>query len=214
MRRHRERVDMPTAADATRYLQRICAAGQDDAAAGRATLAAGADVQIANHVGSTPLHQAVGNGHLRLATVLLDGGAERDARNLHGQTPLHMAAIHGRRDIIHLLVEAGADVGARDGQQRTPLHMATEQTAASIFYGDSHARALLTAGADPLALDAQRLIADPELKTTWSLAHDPSTSQEVLERLRAHGAHHLVDQPAAAAALLTMVTRGCGPSGG
>ena len=58
----------------------------------------GADIKKESlHVGETPLHWAVRNGHnyLRVVQLLLDGGADPNKESIDGLTPLHWAADTG-----------------------------------------------------------------------------------------------------------------------
>ena len=72
-----------------------------------------------------------------------------DAADLQGYTGLHAAAAAGDVARIDALVKSGANLEARDGDRRTPLHVAV------FMHRHAAARALLRAGADANALDAQ-----------------------------------------------------------
>src|SRR5262245_44138359 len=62
---------------------------------------------------------------------------------------LHAAAAQGDAAEVERLVSGGADVNAVDGHRRTPLHVAVH-----LRHREA-AQALLKAGANPNALDAQ-----------------------------------------------------------
>lgn len=85
----------------------------------------GADPDIADNHGLTPLHHAAYWGETEIAQLLLKAGANVNAEN-HGKgwTPLHSAAVSGgmksRRDVIELLIEAGAKGEAKDKHGWTP----------------------------------------------------------------------------------------------
>ena len=53
--------------------------------------------------GQSPLHTAVGRGHLDLVKVLIDAGADPELKNEDGQTPLELARDLGRREIEKIL---------------------------------------------------------------------------------------------------------------
>lgn len=66
-------------------------------------IAAGANVNVQDDMGWTPLHC--------------------------GWTPLHAACAAGNLDVIDELIAAGADIDAQttDGEQNTPLHLASQR---------------------------------------------------------------------------------------
>lgn len=73
-------------------------------------LAHGADVDIADNAGWTPLHYATWFGSSSVVLKeLLDHGAKIDARNGRGITPLYFASITGHEAQVKLLLERGAD---------------------------------------------------------------------------------------------------------
>ena len=101
----------------------------------------GADVNMKNNGGRTPLHAAVLQNRIDIVRLLLESGADPNARcrNLYlappdgGElallpasevTPLHMAANGGYEDLVKLLLESGADPTARDSLGRTPAEVA------------------------------------------------------------------------------------------
>lgn len=85
----------------------------------------GADPDIADSHGLTPLHQAAYWGETEITALLLKAGANVNAENNgKGWTPLHSAAVSGgmvsRRDVIELLVDAGAKADTKDKHGWTP----------------------------------------------------------------------------------------------
>ena len=106
-----------------------CIRGQLEVA--RLLVAKGADVNLAQGDGWTPLHAAVCDGndatHVALTRLLLEHGANREARNGLGWTPLHAAALKGNTATMGILLEQKAEASAKDNTGATPLHIAAEQ---------------------------------------------------------------------------------------
>jgi hypothetical protein len=86
----------------------------------------GADPNIRDGDGNTPLHFTASKGCAEVARLLLRHGADPNAQDKTGETPLHVAAYWGRVDVVRLLLEHGADPSIRNRDGKTPLDLAKE----------------------------------------------------------------------------------------
>ncbi|XP_058802936.1 serine/threonine-protein phosphatase 6 regulatory ankyrin repeat subunit A-like [Phymastichus coffea] len=167
----------------------------------------GAEANVADHRGRTPLHLAFAGRpdppdrhrrRLRVVELLLDGGADVDARDHRGDTPLHrlLHSMEAQRrpaalarlsldDAAHAesasaLLAAGAATDALDGRSRSPLQLAVRLLSLGMV------ELLLEHGARvaPLRLDevgfcyAEHLV--PSLEATNNLLN-------ILDKLSSHG---------------------------
>jgi len=71
-------------------------------------IANGADPQLADSDGNTPLHHAARSSDPAVAALLCDAGAALDARNHEGVTPLGMACASGNWRLAKFLIARGA----------------------------------------------------------------------------------------------------------
>ncbi len=126
----------------------VDAVRQGDAAAVRAALDAGAEVDARQPDGATALHWAARLDRVDLAQVLLAAGGDPTAANAFDVTPLSLAAVNGSTEMIAALLAAGADPNATMAGSETVLLTAarTGRTGA--------VRALLDHGADVNAAQA------------------------------------------------------------
>ena len=114
----------------------------------------GADINVRNKNGRTPLHGAVNElpdndeeCYFNAIQFLLEHGADVVAQDHDHMTPLHVASqYHGTR-VVRLLLEHSANVDALDNQSATPLHFASRGGSVGV------ARVLIEHGADVHALD-------------------------------------------------------------
>jgi ankyrin repeat protein len=120
------------------------AAFRGDTATVRALLDEGADVNVKNEAGATPLMRAV--SHVDTAALLLDRGANVNAKSDDGRTPLVIAAgLPGGAAIVTLLLDRGADPSATAPGLLGPTTPLTE----AAYAGDETVvRLLIERGAD------------------------------------------------------------------
>jgi serine/threonine protein kinase len=81
----------------------------------------GADLNLRDIRGDTPLHNAAGRGSFRMLKFFINNGAPLNTVNYYEETPLMRAALFGNREKMELLIENGADITLG-----TPLHKAVE----------------------------------------------------------------------------------------
>ena len=137
------RIDMPVKGSAPIHW----AAGFSEQAF-NALLELSADTSIrTSETLSTPAHIAAQAGNAFALQRLGDMGAPLELPDATGAYPIHIAAALSKPDAVQALLEAGARPESRDLAGKTALHLAAPAPAA----------ALVKAGADLRALDAQGL---------------------------------------------------------
>ena len=102
----------------------------------------GADIDVADSWGSTPLHQAASAGHLEIVRWLVDAGADPMARISDGRTPFNLAATHVRTDVVRWFLDRGHPPDQCGAAGYTALMIACENGKIEM------ADALIDAGAD------------------------------------------------------------------
>jgi hypothetical protein len=91
--------------------------------AGQCLLDHGADINVRDRIGATPLFYAVFKGHFEFTRMLLIEkrlASINDLDKNFGWSPLHYAVYDGKIQIVRLLLEHGADVNVRDESGETP----------------------------------------------------------------------------------------------
>ena len=102
----------------------------------------GADVNMGDICGKTPLIVAAEKGYNHIIIALIDEGADANKGDNMGVTPLMNAAQNGAEDCLCTLLGLGADVNQQDTVGCTALHEACTYGRLTII------RALLKSGAD------------------------------------------------------------------
>jgi ankyrin repeat protein len=124
--------------DSNTMLNRACKAEHEGYATKtiiiRSFLDAGADVNISNRFGETPLMHASGKDFSSLGDIqllLLEKGADTVARDRNGDTALHYAAGNssaaGAKTLTENLLDYGADAKAVNNRSKTALDIAVER---------------------------------------------------------------------------------------
>ncbi|MGC9367824.1 MAG: ankyrin repeat domain-containing protein, partial [bacterium] len=100
----------------------------------RVLLENGAEVNIADFEGETPLLEASRNNDVEIINLLLDNGAEVNVVNEKGYTPLLISVSYENYDVAELLVNAGADVNVENEDGYTPLIYAIGDEEIELIY--------------------------------------------------------------------------------
>ncbi|KAK4238231.1 ankyrin repeat-containing domain protein [Achaetomium macrosporum] len=113
----------------------------------RLLLQHGAAIDACDISGETPLHTAVKDGRYTAVEVLLDNGANPNNCSASGETPLWLVRL-GDLWTLDRLIRGGADINARDVRGQSLLHKASRRGTGDFVLG------LLDRGADLEARDA------------------------------------------------------------
>ena len=70
----------------------------------------GANPDIPNTEGYTPLMMAARTSHLELAQLLIEAGADLNIRNKYGETAIMLASYHGQTEMVRQLYVKGAEI--------------------------------------------------------------------------------------------------------
>ena len=90
-------------------------------------IAAGADPNVADNRGNTPLHRVALGGYKACVAALIAAGADPNAVNDDGYTSLHWAVYNNHEACVAALVAAGADPNIVNNHRRTPLQVAVRK---------------------------------------------------------------------------------------
>ncbi|HQL82952.1 MAG TPA: ankyrin repeat domain-containing protein, partial [Spirochaetota bacterium] len=103
----------------------------NDMAAAKAALAAGARVNSPDH---RFLHLACAGGNEDMVKLLIDAKIDVNAKSVNGDSALAAALPARNIEILKLLAAAGADPNTHDGQGNTPLILASQNMSEPEFY--------------------------------------------------------------------------------
>ncbi|CAG9331330.1 unnamed protein product [Blepharisma stoltei] len=107
----------------------------------------GADPNIPNEIGETPLHHAADNNEYEIAKLLLENNANPNLFTNENETALHQATFRGQVKIVELLMSKGANPNIVNNYGKTSLHTAAEYDQIECV------RILLSYGADQFIVD-------------------------------------------------------------
>ena len=105
----------------------------------KSLIAAGANVNVNNRNGVTPLLAAADKNHLAIVLHLIANGANVNAKDSErlfapcGVTALHLSSDKGYLELVKLLLENGADVNAKDDDGVTPLDYAKKNNQIEVI---------------------------------------------------------------------------------
>ena len=171
----------------------VDAVKQQDVAAVRSLLKAGADVNAPEGDGATALHWAVHAEQIELTRMLIAAGATVDVANDLGITPLYLASAAGNAAIVTLLLDRGAKAASAAPSGVTALMEAARSGSVETV------RLLLTHGADVNARERSR----EQTALMWAAAR---RHPDIVGLLLAHGAD--VQARTAVRPLTVMLDRG------
>src|SRR3990167_2308082 len=93
----------------------------------------GADPNIANPHGRTPLYGASFYDHLEIVRELLRAGADPNITDTHGTSPLYLASEYGYPEVVKELLRTGADPNLVDIHGETALIAASREDHSEII---------------------------------------------------------------------------------
>jgi ankyrin repeat protein len=99
-------------------------------------LAHGADVNVADRDGTTPLMKAIDVRDMRMASLLLDSSAQINAKDHRGHTALTRAVLRSDAPMLKMLIARGADVDVVTEMGTTPWSIAQSMRAAALAMPD------------------------------------------------------------------------------
>ncbi|XP_078328667.1 uncharacterized protein LOC144623789 [Crassostrea virginica] len=86
-----------------------------------ALITRGANVNLCNEKGISPLYKACQNGHESTAQILLNNGADVNFRTNKGASPLYIACRNGHEGTAQVLLNNGAEVNLCNNNESSPL---------------------------------------------------------------------------------------------
>jgi ankyrin repeat protein len=100
----------------------------------------GANIDIQDIWGNTPLLYAVDKEKIEAVETLLKHGAKVNLPDYRGNTPLHSACRLGNLNIVNLLLKNGADPEAYDYSNMKPVQRARKYEITEAIESEIHRR--------------------------------------------------------------------------
>jgi ankyrin repeat protein len=88
---------------------------------------AGADVNIKNEDGDSPLHFSAYYDRYEISKMLIDAGADLDMQEDSGKTALHLSVYNNNIKNVKNLMNAGAKTDIKDNYGQTPYDLAKSE---------------------------------------------------------------------------------------
>lgn len=126
--------------------------------------------------GSTALHFAAANGHVKIVKILLACGAVHDKRDKQGNTPASLAEVNGHQEVVNLLVMWGGLI--EDERERAMEEEHEENRRERELHPDAEG------STRNKRLDSQTKSQNPRRAVSMSeKKYTPSSSRRTLDRL-------------------------------
>ncbi|TKJ36747.1 MAG: hypothetical protein CEE38_10610 [Planctomycetes bacterium B3_Pla] len=93
----------------------------------KSLVSGGADVNVKNRMGMTPLVVAAMNSRTAVCEFLVANGADLNAKDGRSQTALYLAVNKGNKELVELLVKKGADVNITTGRGENAFSLAKKK---------------------------------------------------------------------------------------
>lgn len=94
----------------------------------RVLIESGADVNLINGIGETPLHYAADTGDNDIIKLLLEHGANINYQSVNlKHTALHVATFRRYNEWVELLIDQNADIGLLDSAHKSAEDIAMEK---------------------------------------------------------------------------------------